>query len=104
VADWGIKKWDNLSDRWPVDEEGKTVPPVFFEHVGGSQLDVDMAINLLDAYGIPTVLQYPNDGEFGKVMLGFPGGGVDVFVPETMLEDARNIVSGDIIADEEEEQ
>lgn len=104
MSDWGIEKWDNISDRWPVDEEGKIVPPVFFEHVAGSQLDVDMALNLLDAYGIPTVLQYPNDGEFGKVMLGFPAGGVDVFVPATMLEDARNIVSGDIIPDEEEIQ
>jgi len=102
MSEWGIEKWDNISERWPKDGEGKIVPPVFFEHVAGSQLDVDMAINLLDAYGIPTVLQYPNDGEFGKVMLGFPAGGVDVFVPATMLEDARNIVSGEIVFDGEE--
>jgi len=35
-------------------------------------------------------------------MIGFAGGGVDVYVPETMLEDARNVVSGDIIFDGEE--
>jgi len=102
MSEWGFAKWGKTTDSWPKNEDGQPIAPVFFEHLAGSQLDVDMELNLLEAYGIPTVLQYPNDGEFGKVMIGFAGGGVDVYVPETMLEDARNVVSGDIIFDGEE--
>ena len=102
MSEWGIKKWDNIGEGWPKDEKGESVAPAFFEHVAGSQLDVDMELNLLRAYGIPTVLQYPNDGDLGRVIIGFAGGGVDVFVPETMLEDARNVLSGDIQFDGEE--
>ena len=102
MSEWNIARWENITDKWPKDDNGELIPPVFFEHIAGSQLDVDMELNLLDAYGIPTVLQYPNDGDFGKVMIGFAGGGVDIFVPETMLEDAKNIVSGDIEFDGEE--
>ena len=102
MSEWNIARWKNITDNWPKDENGELIPPAFFEHIAGSQLDVDMELNLLDAYGIPTVLQYPNDGDFGKIILGFAGGGVDIFVPETMLEDAKNIVSGDIEFDGEE--
>ena len=43
----------------------------------------------------------PGDGSFGEVFLGSSGFGVDIYVPETMLEDAQNIVSADILEDEE---
>jgi hypothetical protein len=61
-----------------------------------------MAVNLLEAFGIPTISAYPNDGEFGKLILGFSGTGMDIYVPETMLDDARNIISGDVLPDGEE--
>ena len=35
-------------------------------------------------------------------MVGFAGAGIDLMVPETMLEDAQNIVSGDIVEEPEE--
>ena len=63
---------------------------------------MELALNLLEAYGIPHVSEYPNNGEFGKLILGHPPSGMEVFVPETMLEDAKNILSADIVEDEEE--
>lgn len=95
------KKYDNLADRWPKTENGENVPPVFFMHVGGSELDVEMQVNLLEAYGIPVLKKTCGTGDLGVVILGFSGEGVDLFVPETMLEDANNIVSGDIIEEEQ---
>ena len=89
---------------WPKDENGELVEPVFLQHVSGTPLDFDMAINLLEAYSIPVVCQYPNDGEFGKLILGIAGGGMDIFVPQTLLEDAQNIISCDIEHDWEEEE
>jgi hypothetical protein len=88
-------------DNWPKKEDGEPVRPVFLEHISGNAIDSEITLGLLEAYGIPTVCRYPNDGEFGKIILGNAAGGIDVFVPETMLEDARNILSADICEDEE---
>ena len=101
MADWKFGN-PNHHENWPKTDMGEPVPPVFLQHVLGSQIDTDMAVNLLEAFGIPTICVYPNDGEFGKLILGFSGTGMDIYVPETMLDDARNIISGDVVADGEE--
>ncbi len=103
MGDWGFRKFGKTSENWPKDEKGEPISPVFLQHVGGSLIDFDMAINLLEAYDIPVICQYPNDGDFGKLMLGIAGGGMDIFVPETLLEDARNIISCDIEHETENE-
>ena len=33
------------------------------------------------------------DGTLGKVLFGTPSGGVGLYVPESMLEDARNLLA-----------
>ena len=99
---WGRKKFDRISERWPKDEKGETVSPVFFQHILGSELDIEMTVNLLEAYGIPVLRKASGDGTLGEVILGVSGCGVDLYVPETMLEDAQNIVSGDIVDEEEQ--
>ena len=59
-----------------------------------SQVDLEdkIVISLLEAYNIPAIRQYPNDGDFGNVVLGMSGSGIDLYVPETMLADARNLL------------
>ena len=98
---WGRKKFDRISERWPKQENGEPVAPVFFEHIQGSDLDVEMTVNLLEAYGVPALRKASGDGALGEVLLGASGFGVDIYVPETMFEDAQNIVSGDIIEEEQ---
>jgi hypothetical protein len=98
---WSIKK-KNMPE-WPNDDNGNPIPPVFLTDLCGSPVEMDLTINLLEAYGIPHLGKYPNNGLFGKLILGHAPFGVEVFVPETMLEDAQNILSADIIDDEEEE-
>ena len=94
MKEWGFSK--SNYDNWPVDENGEKVAPAFLEHLGYPPMDAEVEVSVLRAYNIPVLFKYPNDGEFGKLILGFPGSGVDIFVPETMLEDARNILSGTI--------
>ena len=62
-----------------------------------------MMINLLEAYEIPVLRKASGDGALGEVILGVSGYGVDIYVPETMLQDAQNIVSGDIVEEEDEQ-
>jgi len=59
-----------------------------------------MTVNLLEAYGIPALRKASGDGALGEVLLGASGYGVDIFVPENMLEDAQNVVSADIVEED----
>lgn len=101
MFEWGFHKYGRIGEDWPVTETGEKVKPAFLEHLSETNLEAEMDVNLLTAYGIPVVCTYPNNGDFGRVMLGMSGTGVDVYVPETMLEDARNIMGGDIVEEEE---
>ncbi|MBR2831758.1 MAG: hypothetical protein IKE57_02390 [Oscillospiraceae bacterium] len=101
MSDWSFKRKRPVTESWPSDERGEPIPPVFLQHVSGGPLDTELTINLLEAYGIPVVTQYPNNGEFGKVILGMSGTGIDIFVPETMKDDALNILSADIVEEDE---
>lgn len=100
MANWFRGKKKKLKDVWPKNENGEPVSPALLTHIGGSTMDMQITLSLLEAYGIPAVDRYPNDGEFGRMMIGHAGGGVDIFVPETMLEEAKDILNADIVEDE----
>ena len=87
--------------EWPNDENGETIPPVFLKRIHGGPLDMELTLNLLEAYGIPYVCEYPNNGLFGKLILGYSPGGMDIFVPESLLEDAQNVLNADIIEEDD---
>jgi hypothetical protein len=95
---WSFKKQKGV--QWPNDEDGNPVPPAYLMHVGGGPLDVELTLNLLEAYGIAHVSKYPFDGLFGKLILGHAPLGMELYVPETMLEDAQNILNAEIVDDE----
>ena len=99
---WSFKK--PSGPEWPKDENGEPVAPAYLKHISGGPLDLEVALNVLEAYGIPHVSEYPNNGEFGKLIFGQPPSGMEIFVPETMLEDARNILSPDTIEDDENDK
>ena len=103
LSDWSFFKFGKKKDVWPKDEHGEPEKPAFLEHVSGSQIEYDMEVSLLKAYGIPTLHAFPNNGEFGKLILGFSGTGMDIYVPESMLADAQNIISADIEPESEDE-
>jgi len=97
--DWKFKKPDG--PEWPKDDNGEPVAPAYLKHISGGPLDLEVAINLLQAYGIPHVSEYPNNGQFGKLILGQPPSGMEIFVPETMLEDAQNVLSAKPVDEDE---
>ena len=97
-----LKSKNQKGPEWPNGENGDPIPPVFLTHIHGGPLDMELTLNLLDAYGIPYNSEYPNNGLFGQLIMGFPPGGMDVFVPETLLEDALNILGADVVEDEDE--
>ena len=44
MADWGFRRLGELQEKWPKDEAGEPEEPVFLEHLGGSELDVEMGL------------------------------------------------------------
>ena len=81
---WGREKHD-LVDRWPKGPDGTPEKPTFL---------ADSTVEMLRAYGIPVMKKYDDkDGTLGKVLFGTPSGGVGLYVPESMLEDARNLLA-----------
>ena len=89
-----------LLKHWPRDAAGDYVPPVFLKHCGGVDLEDALLVNMLEAYGVPVLRMYPGDGGFGKVILGMSGTGMDLFVPETMFETARELMEAEIESEE----
>ena len=89
---WGKARPENHVGDWPVDYRGDPVRPVFLTHCSGQNLDDVMLVGLLDAYEYPCFVQYPNDGAFGKLIIGMAASGVDIYVPETMHTEIEALI------------
>ena len=62
-----------------------------YELTGSDRSESD-TLERIRAYGIPVLTQLPGDGQFGELVLGMAGLGVDLFVPESLGEDARELI------------
>ena len=86
---------------WPRDAQGQDEKAVLLTQTFDSPADTDMIISLLAAYGIPCFKYYDLDGGAGKVINGFSGYGASLYVPQTMLEDAQNILNAEAVEEDE---
>ena len=90
-AQWGRAIVGELLKRWPKDEKGQPIEPVFLCRKKCVDLEDELTVNMLEAYGIPCLRTYPGDGGFGRVVLGMSGNGADIYVPSTMYEDSKKL-------------
>lgn len=88
-TDWGDALGDKLYDRWPKTAQGEPETPALLCNCKSLDMGDELKINMLEAYGIPCLKIYPGDGCFGKLILGMSGQGVDIYVPQSMLQDAQ---------------
>ena len=77
---------------WPTYDDGTPVNPVRLMTVTGNQLDYQMVITQLKSFGVPVVGTFTADGTLAKLIFGFAGSGMDVIVPETMADLARELL------------
>ena len=90
---------ENKAPPWPKQGDGTPVPPVFLTHLSETDFEGHIVTAMLTSAGIPVVEQYPNNGEFGRVIMGMSGTGQDIYVPETMIEDARGMLTANFEED-----
>lgn len=98
--EWGRFEFGRLLKDWPLDAGGEYIEPAFLTTRSGLDFDAEAVVGMLGAFGIPCLQRYPNNGEFGKLIMGVPGTGVDLYVPATMLEDAKALLEGEPDDDE----
>lgn len=88
---WGRALHGELLERWPKTEGGEPEKPELLCCCKNIDLSDELLTNMLEAFGIPCLRVYPGDGVFGRLILGVSGQGVEVYVPQSMLEDAREL-------------
>ncbi len=94
--EWGRKEFSDLLKRWPKDEKGQPEAPVFLRSEKNLDMSDELLVNMLEAYQIPCLRIYPGDGSFGRVVLGTSAYGVDIYVPESLYEDAKELTEGEV--------
>ena len=98
---WKFGKSHQTEPDWPLEESGEKVKAVLLKETFDSPAESDMVISMLAAYGIPCFKYYDKDGGAGKVINGFSGYGASLYVPQTMLEEATNILHAEVTAEDE---
>lgn len=91
-GEWGRQLSGQLLKRWPRDENGALDAPVFLCHCSSLDMDEGLLVSRMESYGIPCLRQYPENGDFGKIILGVSGTGVDVYVPASLWADASELL------------
>ena len=84
---WGRAEQD-LLDRWPKGEDGGYETPAFLTDALEAGGEAELLCQMLRSYDIPVLRRYEKDGTLGKVVLGFSGYGVQLYVPASRLEEA----------------
>ena len=88
---------------WPLDAQGEKEKAVRLMNSFDSPAQSDMTISLLAAYGIPCFKYYDLDGGAGKVINGFSGYGAGLYVPQSMAEEAQNLLAAQPVEEEGKE-
>jgi len=83
-----------MYSKWPK-TDGEPEEPVFLKHCTSLDMEDEMLVNMLTAYGIPAVKLYPSNGSFGVVVLGMSAEGSDIYVPVSLLPDALSLIGGE---------
>ena len=78
----------SLAERWPKEADGqpeKAEKLIWQPELGGM---ADITLSMLEGCGIPAF----KVGTQGKVVLGFAGLGVEIYVPASRLEEAKALL------------
>lgn len=87
---WTLHGHDPM-ENWPRDASGTPEQPA--KLTLQSELDsmADITLSMLESFGIPAF----KVGSQGKVVMGFAGLGVEIFVPASRLEEARALLAAE---------
>ena len=89
---WGQYQSGELLDSWPRKEDGGLEEPAYLCTRSCNDLSDQLTVNMLKAYGIPSLCMERAEGSLGRVVLGISGYGVEIYVPANLLGDAKTLI------------
>ena len=89
---WGQYQSGELLDSWPRKEDGGLEEPAYLCTRSCNDLSDQLTVNMLKAYGIPSLCMERGEGSLGRVVLGISGYGVEIYVPANLLGDAKILI------------
>ena len=89
---WGKFMDGELLEDWPKDDSGEPEEPAYLCQRKSTDLSDQLTVNMLQAYGIPSLCMERGNGNLGRLVLGISGYGVDIYVPASLLADARTLI------------
>ncbi|MBQ2324020.1 MAG: hypothetical protein II379_05475 [Oscillospiraceae bacterium] len=89
---WGKADY-NLLEHWPKLPDGSPEKPVLAANLPDLGGQADMIIAMLRSYNIPVMTRYTGAGGYSKILFGFAGTGVDLYVPESMHQAAMDLIA-----------
>jgi len=88
---WGEFMDGALLEQWPRTELDRPDDPAFLCSRSSVDFSDKLLVNMLQAYGIPSLCMERGNGNLGRVYLGISGYGVDIYVPQSLLNDAKQL-------------
>jgi len=88
---WNNVPYGELVKTWPKGEDGEPEAPAFLVHRSCVDMDDELTVSQLEGSGIPSVRKYGNSA---TVILGMSAMGADIYVPQSLLADARTLIEG----------
>lgn len=90
-GDWNLKG-DQAAPPWPKNAAGQPEKAVLLTRMSDIGSEAELTISMLRAFGVPVTRRYAGDGQLGRVILGFSGFGTELYVPESMLSLAQDLM------------
>jgi len=86
---WGEFMGGALLEQWPRNEQDEPEEPALLCSITSKNLSDQLVVNMLQACGIPSLCLERGNGSLGKLYLGISGYGTDIYVPVSLLHDAK---------------
>ena len=87
---WALHGRDPLAN-WPTDDAGQPEQPARLALQSELDSMADITLSMLESYGIPAF----KVGTVGKVVLGFAGLGVEIYVPASRFQEAQDLLQAE---------
>jgi len=94
-SDCNVKLVEKLEPVKPEQEKNKNKEEWAYLTTIEDDREVDIIESLLKSYGIRILRKYKWAGGFLKVFMGVSSYGVDIYVPKSRLETARDLLESD---------
>ena len=87
------------------DRKQQPEEPMSFLAMANDEMEAEIIISLLDSFSIPAVKQYAGMSGLMTIYLGGGNsmGGIEIFVPEAMLQQAEEVLANNTETLEEDE-